>query len=466
MLTRGAEAALLKTLEEPPEHVVFVLATTDPQKVSETIHSRVQHLQFHLLPMDDLAEYVRHVVADAGLEVDDAAVAWALEQGAGSARDTLSALELAASGGGDVDEPAALDELLEALVARDQGRALAAVTSAARQGRDPRTFAEDMVRTLRDAFLSLMAPELVHLPDARAAKVAAMAESLGAAAVVRAMETLGQTMVEMRHASDPRLLLDVAVVKLSSPAGPDGVEGLTVRITQLEQTVREMRERFASGSPLPPAPRDPTTGRARPGSRAGAAPAPRPVASVSSRPVADAPSPSPDPSPDVPSEPAPESLPVAASSQSHADPSSSPPPPSAGADPAMMWPRVLDGLKPLPRAIFKEGVVTGVVDSTVTVTLVSEGAVKGAGRYVGALETAIADVCGASFKVDLVARERSDDTASGGIARPGIVAEVAVDPAAPIDPNDITDEVPTVDPGIERLKNAFPGSRVVVEGEE
>ena len=73
MLSKAAEAALLKTLEEPPPHVVFVLATTDPQKVSDTIRSRTQHLQFHLLPPDTLAEHVRWVAADAGLEVSDAA---------------------------------------------------------------------------------------------------------------------------------------------------------------------------------------------------------------------------------------------------------------------------------------------------------------------------------------------------------------------------------------------------------
>src|SRR5688572_5109138 len=101
MLTKPAEAALLKTLEEPPPHVVFVLATTDPQKVSETIRSRTQHLRFHLLPMDELEAHVRWVVQDAGLEVSDAAIDEAIAQGAGSARDTLSALELIANAGGD-----------------------------------------------------------------------------------------------------------------------------------------------------------------------------------------------------------------------------------------------------------------------------------------------------------------------------------------------------------------------------
>ena len=81
MLSKPAEAALLKTLEEPPPHVVFVLATTDPQKVSDTIRSRTQHLRFHLLPTDELAEHVRWVVADAGLDVDDAAIDAALAPG-------------------------------------------------------------------------------------------------------------------------------------------------------------------------------------------------------------------------------------------------------------------------------------------------------------------------------------------------------------------------------------------------
>src|SRR4051794_28151440 len=94
MLSKAAEAALLKTLEEPPPHVVFVLATTAPQRVSDTTRSRTQHLRFHLPPAEILADHVRWVVGDAGLDVNDVAIDAALAQGAGSARDTLSALEL------------------------------------------------------------------------------------------------------------------------------------------------------------------------------------------------------------------------------------------------------------------------------------------------------------------------------------------------------------------------------------
>ncbi|MFM7045798.1 MAG: DNA polymerase III subunit gamma/tau, partial [Ilumatobacteraceae bacterium] len=104
MLSKAAEAALLKTLEEPPPHVVFVLATTDPQKVSETIRSRTQHLQFHLLPMDVLEQHMRWLASDAGIDIGDDVLQSVLRQGGGSARDTISALELVASAGGEASE--------------------------------------------------------------------------------------------------------------------------------------------------------------------------------------------------------------------------------------------------------------------------------------------------------------------------------------------------------------------------
>src|SRR5690606_35115074 len=154
----------LKTLEEPPPHVVFVLATTDPQKVIDTIRSRTQHLQFHLLSSDTLAEHLRWVADDAGLDLPQAAFDAALVQGGGSARDTLSALELLVSTGGDVDEVVDLDEFMVALIEHDPGRALTAMANAVGLGRDPRSVAEALVRHLRDAFLSLMAPELLILP--------------------------------------------------------------------------------------------------------------------------------------------------------------------------------------------------------------------------------------------------------------------------------------------------------------
>ncbi|HNJ96525.1 MAG TPA: DNA polymerase III subunit gamma/tau, partial [Ilumatobacteraceae bacterium] len=264
MLSKAAEAALLKTLEEPPPHVVFVLATTDPQKVSETIRSRTQHLQFHLLPMDVMEDHIRWLAGDAGIDITEAALQSVLRQGGGSARDTVSALELVASGGGEPLQTTPLDEFLEAFIAHDPGRALTVVAQAVQQGRDPRTLTEDIIRHLRDCFLSLMAPELVQLPTQRAAEVSSLAAQMGAPAVVRAMERLGEMLVEMRHAPDPRLLLEVALVQLTHEAASNDVSVLLDRLDRLEQQLAN-----AGTAPAPrPAPVDPSTGRAALGGRA------------------------------------------------------------------------------------------------------------------------------------------------------------------------------------------------------
>ncbi len=259
MLSKAAEAALLKTLEEPPPHVVFVLATTDPQKMSDTIRSRTQHLQFHLLPSDTLAEHVRWVADDAGLELSQTALDAALTRGGGSARDTLSALELLASTGGDVSDVIDLDEFLTGLIERDAGRALTAMGHAVSMGRDPRTITEDIVRHLRNAFLSLMAPELVVLPSDRVDAIAAQAQQLGAAALVRAIERLGSALVDMRHAPDPRILVEVALVQLTHDEVGGDTDALLARIERLEGTVKQLRE---AGPPPPAVPTDATTGRA------------------------------------------------------------------------------------------------------------------------------------------------------------------------------------------------------------
>ncbi|MGB0113925.1 MAG: DNA polymerase III subunit gamma/tau, partial [Ilumatobacteraceae bacterium] len=235
MLSKGAEAALLKTLEEPPPHVVFVLATTDPQKMSDTIRSRTQHLQFHLLPADTLQEHVRWVAQDAGLDVSDAALDQALTRGGGSARDTLSALELVASTGDDGLDIVPLDEFVEAMIDRDSGRALTLVAHAISSGMDSRTLTEELIGFFRNGFLSLMAPELVQLPAHRLDAVAEQAQRLGAPGLVRGIEVLGGALVEMRHAPDPRVLLDVATVQLTADAVAVDVASLLGRLDRLER---------------------------------------------------------------------------------------------------------------------------------------------------------------------------------------------------------------------------------------
>lgn len=308
MLSKGASAALLKTLEEPPSHVVFVLATTDPEKVAETIRSRTQHLQFHLLPVDELEAHVRWVASDAGIDISDASIHAVLRQGGGSARDTLSALELAAATGGMVDEVTPVDEFVEAFIEYDAGRLLAAVAHTVNFGRDPRTIVNDLVRHMRDAFLTQMAPELVQLPEDRAAEVAAQAGRLGTPRIVKIIETLGLAINDMRNAPDSRVVLEVALVRLVHRELQMGIESLLARVERLEKEL-ENRPQIA------PAPVNPSTGRAVLGGRVAqdpSAPAVRPAAtapSVSPAPVAA-------PAPATASAPEPEPAPVVAASTS------------------------------------------------------------------------------------------------------------------------------------------------------
>ena len=455
MLTRGAEAALLKTLEEPPDQVVFVLATTDPQKVSETIRSRVQHLQFHLLPVVELKKYIKFVIKEAHLSVDEDSIDLVLRQGGGSARDTLSALELVVSGGGELEVALHTEDIIKSLVARDHAAALGAVARAMQQGRDPHTYAQDVVRTMRDCFLAIMSPELVQLPADRIAELTRYAQDMGTQRVVRIMETLGTTMVEMRHAPDARLLLEVAVVQLASPVFDDSAENLLARISQLEEVVKSLRENGIAAA-LPQAPINPATGRAKIGGHAGNT---APVAI----PVADA----------IPviatvAEPAAvtKEIPVPAAAETPAKAAETAPAPVGNADPAQMWPQITDAMKGLAKAMFKPAVVQSVDGKKIMLRLPSNTPMKRAQEQLPTVVEAIKQVCGATFVVTLV---QADPTAPGGMTRPvftepevrTIVDEVADDPFAAIDINDTVLAVDAVDPLLAALHDSFPGGSIV-----
>ena len=165
MLSAGAENALLKTLEEPPDHVVFVLATTEPHKVVSTIRSRTQHLELTLLAADEMAEHVRYIATDAGLTVDDEMVDYVVRVGGGSVRDTLSALDQVVAAGGIAHDDSTVNELLGALAEHDAARAIATVAEATRIGRDPRVIGESLIDALRAVFLVAMGATAAQLTE-------------------------------------------------------------------------------------------------------------------------------------------------------------------------------------------------------------------------------------------------------------------------------------------------------------
>ena len=415
MLSKPAEAALLKTLEEPPPHVVFVLATTDPQKVSETIRSRTQHLQFHLLPMHDLDEHVRWVIQDANLKVSEAAIAQVLTQGGGSARDTLSALELVAAGGGEADEQLSPDEFVEAIIDRNPGRALGATAAAIQRGADPRMLAEEIVRQLRECFLSLMAPDLVQLPEQRKTQIAEQARRMGASTVVRAIEVLGEILIEMRHAPDARLLIEVALVKLTSVNNANDNSSLIARIERLEAGIT----RDASAPIVRPAPMNAATGKVQLGGKATVA-----VAAPSSGPLSD------------------DQL-------------------------VSQWADVVSGFKALARAVFSAVSAVSCVDGVLTVSAPNDAHQRKAQEHVAAVEAQLSSITGRKITIAFSAPAAKPSAAAPARAKAPVATDEQIAEAVfeDVDPSQLTSAPTTKSTTTtsveEQLAKAFPGSKLV-----
>ena len=437
MLSKGASAALLKTLEEPPSHVVFVLATTDPEKVAETIRSRTQHLQFHLLPVDELEAHVRWVASDAGIDISDESIHAVLRQGGGSARDTLSALELAAATGGMVDEITPVDEFVDAFIEYDAGRLLAAVAHTVNFGRDPRTIVNDLVRHMRDAFLTQMAPELVQLPEDRAAEVAAQAGRLGTPRIVKVIETLGLAINDMRNAPDSRVVLEVALVRLVHRELQMGIESLLARVERLEKEL-ENRPQIA------PAPVNPSTGRAVLGGRVAQDPS-----APSARPASPAPSaPTPASAPTATSTPEPASVQAAATTSAM----------SIAAVVEKWNDGVIGELKGMRRAVAQMAKPVE-RDGQLVLMVDNEPSAKRVNEYMAELSAVIFQVAGG--KCAIVVETRSEEPRA---PKAKVVEEVAEEEFFDIEE---IKELPTVSNKATEtnLADAFPGSEILTEDE-
>jgi DNA polymerase-3 subunit gamma/tau len=251
MLSAAAANALLKTLEEPPGHVVFILATTEPQRVLPTIRSRTQHFDFTLLSIEELQGHLAWILAQEDVEAVPEAVALVARRAAGSDRDALSLLDQAlALGSGHLDTEQVLAifgdtpfsrrvEVLEAIAADDAASAVTAVDSAMTSGVDARRLADDLLKTLRDAFVLAAAAGRVPYdgPADEVERLHELATAFGPAGLTRAIEMLGQTIVDVRGpaAPDPRLILEVAIVRLARRESRTSLEALLERVERLER---------------------------------------------------------------------------------------------------------------------------------------------------------------------------------------------------------------------------------------
>jgi DNA polymerase-3 subunit gamma/tau len=234
-LSKAASAALLKTLEEPPQHVVFVLATTDPHKVLPTIRSRTQHLEFRLIGGETLSSLLHDVQGAAGLAADDALIDAAVRLGRGSARDALSALDQLIATGSLSETQPEFDGLFHALVHADAVEALRSLAQLTREGWDPEQLAESFAAEVRQVFLLQAAPDVADAVDADRERLGSWGSQLGLARTVRILETVGRAMREMKSAPDKVVILEVALVRLIKPELDNSVEALEERIAKIER---------------------------------------------------------------------------------------------------------------------------------------------------------------------------------------------------------------------------------------
>lgn len=253
MLTTAAFNALLKTLEEPPSHVIFVLCTTDPQKILETILSRCQRFDFHRISNEDIVGRLRYICEREGFVFDDEALDIVAKHARGGMRDALSTLEqLSVFGDGSVradDARALLGEVASTVLAefackmavRDTVGLFGLVRVQVDEGNDLLELTRDLVAHMRDVYTAAIAGPKTELFDGTPEEVAALVEEArlfgSADRLARALTVLDDAALEMRSASDPRLVLEIALTRLARPESDLTLEALAERIVRLEAQI-------------------------------------------------------------------------------------------------------------------------------------------------------------------------------------------------------------------------------------
>ncbi len=264
--------ALLKIVEEPPEHLVFIFATTEPDKVLTTIRSRTHHYPFRLIPPATLRGLLERLCTEEKVTVEPAVLPLVVRAGGGSARDSLSVLDQLLAGAGPegvtyqaavallgVTDAALLDEMVDALAAGDGAAVFGAVDKVVEAGHDPRRFAADLLERLRDLVILAQVPQaaatgLIDEPDDELQAMVGQAERLGPATSARFAEILHSGLIDMRGTTTPRLTLELMCARMLLPAA-DGEGPLLQRLERLERRLAITGEVAPAGgiTPVPPA---------------------------------------------------------------------------------------------------------------------------------------------------------------------------------------------------------------------
>jgi len=257
MLSKAAGNALLKTLEEPPAHVHFVLATTEPYKLLDTIRSRTQRFDFHPVPVEDLAGYLSSIADREGYKTDPSALIGISRHAGGSVRDSLSLLEqVSALGAGTVDSAGvrralglasseAFTRLANAVAAQDAKAGLELVAELAADGVDLRRFVSEAIGFFRGVFLAHYAPNLAEISDEPPEVYESWkkaAEIVPATDVLRAVDLLGDALVRLREGREERLMTELALIKLTRPETASDPDALVARMDRFERRLGKPQE--------------------------------------------------------------------------------------------------------------------------------------------------------------------------------------------------------------------------------
>ncbi|MEV6103152.1 DNA polymerase III subunit gamma and tau [Streptomyces sp. NPDC051940] len=262
MVTSAGFNALLKVVEEPPEHLKFIFATTEPEKVIGTIRSRTHHYPFRLVPPGTLRDYLSQVCAEEQIAVEESVLPLVVRAGAGSVRDSMSVMDqlLAGATEGGVTYAMAtsllgytdgslLDAVVDAFAAGDGAAAFEVVDRVIEGGNDPRRFVADLLERLRDLVILAAVPDagekgLIDVPEDVLERMRAQADVFGAAELSRAADLVSEGLTEMRGATSPRLQLELICARVLLPAAYADERSVQARLDRLERQAQ-------SGTPMP-----------------------------------------------------------------------------------------------------------------------------------------------------------------------------------------------------------------------
>ncbi len=405
--------ALLKLVEEPPPHLKFIFATTEPDKVIGTIRSRTHHYPFRLVPPKLLGDYLLTLCTSEGVTLEPNALPLVVRAGAGSVRDTLSVLDQLLGGAGPdgvtydlavqllgYTPDALLDEAVDAFAADDGATVFGVVDKVIESGQDPRRFAEDLLQRLRDLVIVAAVPDalstgLLEVPGDRADRLRSQAAGFGPSELTRAAEVVNTALVDFRGATAPRLLLELMCARILVPGADHTSLGFSARLDRLER-------RLSIGTPatVEPVPQVEPTPKAEP------APALEPEPVLEQQPAVEETAVEPETV-----LPDPESEVVSPNEESETTQI----PGSLGiADVRRLWPGVLDRVKDLKRftwiMLSQNAQVVSLEQDTLTLALVNAGARDSFvnSRSQEDLQKALHDVLGVTWRIDVIVDPTAD----------------------------------------------------------